>query len=98
MAIESLEDLPSTAKEKLSGGQQRVTPDVRVLYSRLLLERVSSGTIRRFAWILRQFKMSKYRHNEKPEEEYIDLVPILDDLYFDPAAFLAPIKKGPGGK
>ena len=42
--------------------------------------------------------MSKYRHNEKPEEEYIDLVPILDDLHFDPAAFLAPIKKGPGGK
>ena len=46
-----------------------------------------------FAWILRQFKMAKYRHSEKPEEEYIDLVPILDNLYFDPAAFLAPIKE-----
>ena len=42
---------------------------------------------------MRQFKMAKYRHNEKPEEEYIDLVPILDDLYFDSAAFLAPIKE-----
>lgn len=37
--------------------------------------------------------MVKYRHSEKTEEEYIDLVPILDDLYFDPAAFLTPIKK-----
>ena len=39
------------------------------------------------------FAMAKYKHNEKPEEEYIDLVPILDDLYFDSAAFLAPIKE-----
>lgn len=26
-------------------------------------------------------------------EEYIDLVPILENLYFDPQAFLAPIKE-----
>lgn len=36
--------------------------------------------------------MEKYRHNDK-EEEYIDLVPILENLYFDSEAFLAPIKK-----
>ena len=34
----------------------------------------------------------KYRHNNHDEEEYIDLVPILKDLYFEPYAFLAPIK------
>lgn len=37
--------------------------------------------------------MAKYRHNEKPEEEYIDLVPILKNLYFDADKFLAPIKE-----
>ncbi len=36
--------------------------------------------------------MAKYAHNETPEEEYIDLVPILKDLFFDEAAFLTPIK------
>ena len=36
--------------------------------------------------------MAKYIHNDK-EEEYIDLVPILEKLYFDAEAFLAPIKK-----
>ena len=37
--------------------------------------------------------MAKYVHNDKEEEEYIDLVPILENLYFDAEAFLAPIKK-----
>ena len=37
--------------------------------------------------------MAKYRHNDKEEEEYIDLVPILENLYFDSRTFLAPIKK-----
>ena len=37
--------------------------------------------------------MAKYRHKDKEEEEYIDLVPILENLYFDSKAFLAPIKK-----
>ena len=36
--------------------------------------------------------MAKYAHNPQPEEEYIDLVPILKDLYIDAAAFLSPIK------
>lgn len=36
--------------------------------------------------------MAKYKHNEKPEEEYIDLVPILKNLYFDVNQFLKPIK------
>ena len=28
----------------------------------------------------------------QPEEEYIDLKPIFDDLYIDSAAFLKPVK------
>lgn len=36
--------------------------------------------------------LAKYRHNAEPEEEYIDLKPILDGLYIDSAAFLKPIK------
>ena len=35
---------------------------------------------------------AKYSHNAQDEEEYIDLIPILKDLYIEPAAFLAPIK------
>lgn len=37
--------------------------------------------------------MAKYEHNDIEEEEYIDLVPILDNLYFDVDEFLKPIKK-----
>ena len=37
--------------------------------------------------------MAKYRHNDNPEEEYIDLTGILEDLYFEPDDFLKPIKK-----
>lgn len=37
--------------------------------------------------------MAKYRHSEEPEEEYIDMAPILQDLYFDAEEFLAPIQK-----
>ena len=36
--------------------------------------------------------LAKYSHNPEPEEEYIDLKPILDDLYIDSASFLKPIK------
>lgn len=36
--------------------------------------------------------MAKYKQNKEPEEEYIDLVPILQNLYFDPDKFLKPIK------
>ena len=36
--------------------------------------------------------MAKYEGHEE-EEEYIDLVPILQNLYFDVDKFLNPIKK-----
>ena len=36
--------------------------------------------------------MAKYKQNQEPEEEYIDLVPILEKLYFDADKFLEPIK------
>lgn len=36
--------------------------------------------------------MAKYSHNTEPEEEYIDLKPILDSLYIDSTTFLKPIK------
>lgn len=32
--------------------------------------------------------MAKYAHNEKEEEEYIDLIPILENLYLDAENFL----------
>ena len=34
----------------------------------------------------------RYKQNAEPEEEYIDLVPILQNLYFDADKFLEPIK------
>ena len=37
--------------------------------------------------------MAKYRHSIQDEEEYIDLVPILEKLYFDVDEFLKPIKE-----
>lgn len=36
--------------------------------------------------------LTKYKHNAELEEEYIDLKPILDDLYMDSTSFLKPIK------
>ena len=36
--------------------------------------------------------LAKYKHDPDPEEEYIDLKPILEGLYIDPVAFLKPIK------
>ncbi len=36
--------------------------------------------------------MAQYAHNANPEEDYIDLTPILKNLFFDATAFLAPIK------
>ena len=36
--------------------------------------------------------LAKYSHNSEPEEEYIDLKPILDGLYIDSDTFLKPIK------
>lgn len=37
--------------------------------------------------------MAKYAHDEIPQEEYIDLVPILKNLFFDVNEFLKPIKE-----
>ena len=37
--------------------------------------------------------MAKYKHNKKSEEEYIDLIPILENLYILPEAFLKQIKE-----
>ena len=38
--------------------------------------------------------LAKYAHNSESEEEYIDLVPILENLYISPQEFLKPIKEG----
>lgn len=37
--------------------------------------------------------LAKYAHNDKPEEEYIDLMPILEKLYIDADEFVDKIKK-----
>ncbi len=37
--------------------------------------------------------MAKYSHKEESEEEYIDLIPILEKLYILPEEFLRPIKE-----
>lgn len=36
--------------------------------------------------------LAKYRQRDKAIEEYIDLEPVLNSLYMDKDAFLAPIK------
>lgn len=37
--------------------------------------------------------MAKYKYNKESEEEYIDLVPILENLYIEPKIFLRSIKE-----
>lgn len=37
--------------------------------------------------------MTKYKHSDELVEEYIDLLPILDNLYFDTSEFLESIKE-----
>lgn len=37
--------------------------------------------------------MAKYKHRDEEEEEYIDLIPVLKNLYFDADSFLVPIEK-----
>ena len=37
--------------------------------------------------------MAKYQHNTELEEEYIDMIPVLRDLYIDATVFLKPIKE-----
>ena len=34
--------------------------------------------------------MTKYSHNEELEEEYIDLIPVLENLCMDSEKFLQP--------
>ena len=36
--------------------------------------------------------MAKYKMRPEEEEEYIDLIPILENLYMDPETFLKPIQ------
>ena len=36
---------------------------------------------------------AKYDNNDVAEEEYIDLIPILENLYYEPESFLKPIRK-----
>ncbi len=36
---------------------------------------------------------AEYAHSPTPVEEYIDLVPILEDLYMDPAGYLEGIRE-----
>lgn len=36
---------------------------------------------------------AEYEGFSSPMEEYIDLIPILQNLYFDPVAFLQPVKE-----
>ena len=36
--------------------------------------------------------MAKYSHQKEAEEEYIDLIPVLEDLCMDKDNFLAPIR------
>ena len=38
------------------------------------------------------YLIAKYCHNSQPEEEYIDLLPILNGLYINGQEFLKPIK------
>ena len=37
--------------------------------------------------------MAKYEHSNEPIEEYIDLMPILENLYIDASSFVNKIKK-----
>ena len=37
--------------------------------------------------------MTKYKHSDELVEEYIDLLPILDNLYFDTSQFLESIRR-----
>jgi len=36
--------------------------------------------------------MAKYKMRPEEEEEYINLIPILENLYMDPESFLKPIQ------
>ena len=54
------------------------------------LERYTKVTLRDSGYIE---VMAKYKHKREEIEEYIDLIPVLEDLYMDTEKFLAPIKE-----
>ena len=36
---------------------------------------------------------TKYFHSKEPVEEYLDLIPVLDDVFIDSESFLKPIRR-----
>ena len=66
-------------------------------YNKRIIRFVSSSKLERYTQVLEWdhgylVVMAKYK-NIGEVEEYIDLVPILQRLHYDPEAFLEPIKE-----
>lgn len=66
-------------------------------YNKQIIRFVTSSKLERYTQILEWdhgylVVMAKYK-NIGEVEEYIDLIPILQRLYYDPEAFLEPIKE-----
>ena len=66
-------------------------------YSKQIIRFVTSSKLERYTQVLEWdhgylVVMAKYK-NIGEVEEYIDLVPILQRLHYDPEAFLEPIKE-----
>lgn len=66
-------------------------------YDKQIIRFVTSSKLERYTQVLEWdhgylVVMTKYK-NIGEVEEYIDLIPILQRLYYDPEAFLEPIKE-----
>lgn len=66
-------------------------------YNKQIIRFVTSSKLERYTQVLEWdhgylVVMAKYK-NIGEVEEYIDLIPILQRLYYDPEAFLEPIKE-----
>lgn len=66
-------------------------------YSKQIIRFVTSSKLERYTQVLEWdhgylVVMAKYK-NIGEVEEYIDLIPILQRLHYDPEAFLEPIKE-----
>ena len=66
-------------------------------YNKRIIRFVSSSKLERYTQVLEWdhgylVVMAKYK-NIGEVEEYIDLIPILQRLHYDPEAFLEPIKE-----
>lgn len=66
-------------------------------YSKQIIRFVTSSKLERYTQVLEWDNgylvvMAKYK-NIGEVEEYIDLIPILQRLHYDPEAFLEPIKE-----